>query len=211
MPRCLRTAVLTLLCIVPLSSAAAQQRPRTDSVFTVEKYFDYETVADPQISPSGNEIVYTRRWINKLEDRWDSALWIMNADGSRNRFLTKGSNAVWSADGKRIAYLAEGEPKGSQIWVRWMDTQGASTQITRVAESPASLRWSPDGRQVGFSMFTPKPATWKIDMPAAPQGAKWTSGPRIVERLHYRQDRRGFTEPGYVHLFTVPADGGTPR
>jgi hypothetical protein len=51
--------VLTLLCIVPLSSAAAQQRPRTDSVFTVEKYFDYETVADPQISPSGNEIVYT--------------------------------------------------------------------------------------------------------------------------------------------------------
>ncbi|MDQ3522045.1 MAG: hypothetical protein M3434_06900 [Gemmatimonadota bacterium] len=64
MPRCLRTAVLTLLCIVPLSSAATQQRPRTDSVFTVEKYFDYETVADPQISPNGAEIVYTRRWIN---------------------------------------------------------------------------------------------------------------------------------------------------
>jgi hypothetical protein len=29
--------------------------------------------------------------------------------------------------------------------------------------------------------------------------------------MHFRADRRGFSRPGYTHLFVVPADGGTPR
>ncbi len=48
-------------------------------------------------------------------------------------------------------------------------------------------------------------------MPSAPSGATWTAAPRIVRSLHYRQDRRGFMERGFVHLFLVPADGGTER
>jgi sugar lactone lactonase YvrE len=46
---------------------------------------------------------------------------------------------------------------------------------------------------------------------AAPEGAKWTEAPRIVERLNYRQDRQGFNDDRYRHLFVVPATGGTPR
>ena len=211
MPRIRRTAMLALaaLALGPLPSAA-QERPAPD-LFTVEKYLDMEAVAGAQVSPDGRRIVYTRRWVNKQEDRWDSALWIVNADGSQNRFLTRGSNAVWSPDGTRIAYIAEGEPKGSQVWVRWMDAEGASTQITRVAHAPANLGWSPDGRQIGFTQFTPKSTPWTVSMPTAPTGARWTEAPRIVDRLHYRQDRQGFTETGYVHLFVVPSDGGTPR
>ena len=183
-----------------------------DSLFTVEQYLDYETVADPRISPDGKQIVYTRRWIDKLKDRWESSLWIMDADGSRNRFLVDGANAVWSPDGKRIAYLAESKPQGTQIWVKYLDAEGA-TQITREENTPADLRWSPDGKQVGFSMFAPakEKAAWKIDLPKAPEGAQWTKAPMVVRDLHYRADRRGFTEPGYTHLFAVPADGGTPR
>ncbi|CAN5750770.1 S9 family peptidase [soil metagenome] len=206
-----RTALVALLCTLPLAPPALAQETRSDSLFTTEKYLEYETVADPRISPDGSQIVYTRRWVNRIEDRWESALWIMGADGSRNRFLAKGSGAVWSPDGKRIAYLQEGEPRGTQICVRWMDAEGASTQITRVAETPGNLKWSPDGRSLGFTMFVAKPASWKIDLPAAPEGAKWTQTPRLVEALHYRADRRGFTEPGFTHLFTVSAEGGTPR
>ncbi|MBA2244837.1 MAG: PD40 domain-containing protein, partial [Gemmatimonadetes bacterium] len=206
-----RTALVALLCTLPLTPPALAQETRSDSLFTTEKYLDYETVADPRISPDGSQIVYTRRWVNRIEDRWETALWIMGADGSRNRFLAKGSGAVWSPDGKRIAYLQEGEPRGTQICVRWMDAEGASTQITRVAETPGNLKWSPDGRSLGFTMFVAKPASWKIDLPAAPEGASWTQTPRLVEALHYRADRRGFTEPGFTHLFTVSAEGGTPR
>ncbi|MBW3654992.1 MAG: S9 family peptidase, partial [Gemmatimonadetes bacterium] len=192
----------------PLSGAA--QEVRSDSLFTTARMLDFEQVADPQISPDGRHVVYTRRWVDKLKDRWQSSLWIVNADGTRNRFLVDGSNATWSPDGTRIAYLAEGEPKGTQVWVKYLDSEGA-TQVTRLSENPANVRWSPDGRWLGFTQFVPQDSTWKVNLPAAPAGAQWTEAPRVVNRLHYRADRQGFLKAGNVHLFVVPADGGTAR
>ncbi|MEX1185684.1 MAG: S9 family peptidase [Gemmatimonadaceae bacterium] len=207
---CILLVVASSVTLVA-SPAPAQQAPSSDSVFTVARYLDYETVSDAKLSPSGAQLVYTRRWVDKQDDEWKTALWIMNADGTRNRFLTRGSNAVWSPDGTRIAYLVEGEPRGTQVWVRWMDVESAPSQVTRATESIGDLRWSPDGRNLGFSMFVPAKAPWKIDLPAAPQGAKWAEPPRHVDRLHYRFDRRGFLRPGFRHLFTVSADGGAIR
>ena len=206
-----RVSAVLVSFVIGLPAAALSQETPVDTLLTVDKYFDYETVLDPQPSPDGSQIVYTRRWANKLADRWETALWIVNADGTRNRFLTKGSLARWSPDGTRLAYVADGEPKGTQIFVRWMDAQGATSQITRTSEAPADVRWSPDGKWIGFSMTVAKESPWKIDMPKEPKDAKWTGAPRIVQSLHFRQDRRGFLEPGYRHLFVVPADGGTPR
>src|SRR5439155_1075967 len=122
--------------VVPVSA----QETASDTLLTVDHYLDWEQVADPQISPDGSQIVYTRRWVNKIDDKWESALWIMSADGSHHRFLVKGSDARWSPDGTRILYFADGEPKGTQIFVRWMDAQGASSQVTRLTETPTGAR-----------------------------------------------------------------------
>jgi dipeptidyl aminopeptidase/acylaminoacyl peptidase len=205
-----RPTLFLLLCLAVAPSATFSQG-RGDTLFTVTKYLDYEQVADPQIAPDGSQIVYTRRHVNRMEDRWESSLWIMNADGTRNRFLAKGASPRWSPDGTRIAFFNDGEPSGTQLFVRYMDAEGATSQVTRVNEPMADLRWSPDGKSIAFSMFVPKSNTWSIDMPAAPSGAKWTAAPKYVTDLHYRQDRRGFNRSGYTHLFIVPADGGTPR
>ncbi|HET7584097.1 MAG TPA: S9 family peptidase [Gemmatimonadaceae bacterium] len=211
MSRLHRSMLFALAATLLPALPARAQETAPDSFLVVKHYLDFESVSDPHISPDGGQIIYTRRWVNAMEDRMESALWIMSADGSRNRFFAKGSSAAWSPDGKRVAYLADGEPAGTQIFVRWVDAEGPGTQVTRVEESPGNVRWSPDGTQLGFSMFVPQPKSWKIDMPSAPEGAKWTKPPRDVDRLHFRQDRRGFTQPGFVHLFVVPADGGTPR
>ena len=64
----------------------------------------------------------------------------MNADGSKNRFLVRGSGARWSPTGDRIVYTAQGEPRGSQIFVRYMDAEGATSQITRVDEGAGQRR-----------------------------------------------------------------------
>jgi dipeptidyl aminopeptidase/acylaminoacyl peptidase len=189
---------------------AASQETHSPDRLTTDRYFDLERISNPQISPDGARIVYTRQQANKVEDRWESALWIMNADGSQNRFLAKGASPRWSMDGKRILYIAEGEPRGSQIFVRWLDTEGA-TQVTHATDKLADAHWSPDGKWIVFSMFVPDKNTWKIDLPAAPQGAHWTGAPRVVESLHYRQDQVGFLEDGHTHLFAVSADGGAPR
>jgi dipeptidyl aminopeptidase/acylaminoacyl peptidase len=210
MRRPARLAALLVAALLPIRSLAAQETP-SDTLLTVDHYLDWEQVADPQLSPDGSQIIYTRSWVNRLEDRWEAGLWIMNADGSHNRFLIKGSNARWSPDGTRILYLAEGEPKGTQVFVRWMDAEGAHSQITRLIESPSDPRWAPDGKAIAFAMLVRQATPWTISLPKAPTGATWTAAPRVVDRMHYRQDRRGFMEDGYLHLFLVPADGGTPR
>ena len=200
---------LALLTLAPFALGA--QEKKADTLLTVDKYLDFEQVAEPRVSPDGSQIIYTRRWVNKLEDKFESSLWIMNADGSKNRFLITGGSAVWSPDGTRIAYLAEGKPSGTQIFVRWMDAEGANSQVTTLSDAPSDVRWSPDGKWIGFTAVVPKNVPWKIDLPEAPKNAKWTSTPRIVQNLHFRQDRRGYMDPGYRHFFLLPADGGTPR
>jgi dipeptidyl aminopeptidase/acylaminoacyl peptidase len=186
--------------------------PAQSKKLTLDLYMEMEEVAEPQISPDGKQIVYTRRWVDKVNDRHASALWIMHADGSRNRRLLEGgSGARWSPDGTRIAYLGEGQPSGQQVFVRWMDAEGAVTQVTHVEKAPSGLAWAPDGASIGFTMLVPKKESWNIRLPGRPENAKWTRDPRIVERVNYRRDRVGFLEEGFRHIFTVPAAGGTPR
>jgi dipeptidyl aminopeptidase/acylaminoacyl peptidase len=202
--------VTGLLAVSPLDAQRQDASPRTDRL-TLETFLEMETVSDPQFSPDGTQILYTRGWVDKINDRRESALWIMNADGTRNRFLVKGSNARWSPSGDRIAYVTTGEPRGSQIFVRWMDAEGATSQVTHVEQAPGGLAWSPDGTQLSFTALVEHRTSWPIKLPKAPSGAKWTEPPRIVERLQYRRDRSGFTDDGFRHIFVVPAIGGTPR
>jgi len=203
---------LCALTIAAISALALHgQETRSTTLLTTEHYLDWERVRDAQISPDGSRIVYTREHVNKLEDKWDNETWILNADGTQHRFLVKGASARWSPDGKRLLYLADGEPKGSQIFVRWVDVDGPATQVTHVLETPRNVAWSPDGKSIAFSMFEAEQEKWTISMPAEPKGAKWTPAPRVVGTLHYRQDRVGFLEDGYTRLFVVPAEGGTPK
>src|SRR4026209_998536 len=160
----MRSLMSPVLLTVPC--AAAAQETASDTLLTVNHYLDWEQVADPQISPDGAQIVYTRRWVKQNADRRGAGLAIMHAEGSRNPFLTKGSNARWSPDGTRIAYFADGEPKGTQLFVRWMDAEGATSQVSRVSENPGGLSWSPDGRSLAFTMLVKSESPWRISMPS---------------------------------------------
>ena len=112
-------ALAALAVLSATAPAAAQER------LSLTHYLDMESVSDPRISPDGERIVHTRGWVDKQADRRESSLWIMNADGSRARHLLDGSGARWSPDGTRILFTARGEPSGSQLFVRWMDDEGA--------------------------------------------------------------------------------------
>ena len=203
----LPTLLLSLL-LLPVA-LAAQNEP--DGTLKLQTYLDWESVSNPEISPDGSQIVYTRGWVDKINDRRASEIWIMDADGGRKRRLTEGSSPKWSPSGDRIAFTDEGDPEGTQIFVRWMDDEGLRTPITHVENSPGNVQWSPDGRHIAFTMSVDSDNPWPISLPGRPEDAKWTEAPKVVDRLQYRRDRRGYIDEGYSHLFVVPADGGTPR
>jgi dipeptidyl aminopeptidase/acylaminoacyl peptidase len=192
----------------------------------LNRYMDLEGVGSPRISPDGSTIVYVRERIDPMTDSRRSALWIMDADGSRNRDLSEGSSARWSPSGDRLAFLGCGTaggdptaleecPEGSrrQLYTRIMSGEGTGsiTQVTRLAENASNPSWSPDGTRLAFVAFVPDPEEWRIDLPRRPHGASWTEDPLIVDGLWYRRDRRGLFRRGREHIFVVAASGGTPR
>ena len=73
------TLTIAAVTVCLAGRPAAAQETASDTLLTVKHYLNFEGVADPRLSPDGRQIVYTRRWVNKQEDKWDTALWIMNA------------------------------------------------------------------------------------------------------------------------------------
>ena len=210
----------SFVALLLASSATAQELLQQSNVrsdrLALRDYLEWEQVQAPTFSPDGRQIVFGRRWVDKVNDKWETSVWIMNADGTRSRMLLKGASPVWSPDGSRIAYVAEGEPRGSQIFVKYVDVDGPATQVTRLTESPSDITWTPDGKNIVFRMNVP-PSTqsrWRVENQLnamRPRNATWTAAPRIVEKLNYRRDGTGFTSDNVSQLFVVTADGGTPR
>ncbi|WP_420577836.1 prolyl oligopeptidase family serine peptidase [Ekhidna sp.] len=197
--------VLLTFSILPLSG---QEKKR----LTLDHYQDYEWTSDPSLSPDGKQILYSRTWINLVDDKRETDQWIMNSDGSMNRFFLNGSNGKWSPDGNKIAFTKKGEPDGTQIFVKYLGVEGEPTQITKLEKSPSSMEWSPDSKFIAFIMHVDsKPALIPQGVPSPPKGASWTESPKVIDQVDYTQDRVGFLDRGFRQLFIVPAEGGTAR
>lgn len=112
-------------------SLAAVALPCAARTLQLEDYLKWEFVDNPQISPNGKTILYTRSRVHAVEDRVDRELWAMDADGQHNRRLLHAVTEVhWSPDGTRIAYLDNTEG-GREIFVRRMDAED-STRMSAV-------------------------------------------------------------------------------
>ncbi len=199
--------------LLPVPPAAAAQRGAESGPLRVEDIFELEIAADPQISPDGEQIVYVRQRADIMTDRRFSNLWIVGADGSGHRPLTTGSftdrSPRWSPDGTRLAFISN-RGGTTQIHARWMDS-GETVVITNLTEPPTSFAWSPGGNSLAFGKLVPEPPPAIGGMPSPPAGAEWAEPAQIVERLVYRFDQIGDLPHGFVHIFVVPSEGGTPR
>jgi len=183
------------------------------TAFSYLDVFDLQYVNDPQISPDGSWVVYQRMGFDIMKDKAVGQLWMIKTDGSQHQKLTatetSESQAKWSPTGDRIAF-ANSTDEGAEIYMYWVNT-GKVAKLTQLAFSPSALSWSTNGHFLAFSMNVAQSAPTLAKMPKKPKGAKWADAPRITDRLYHEADGRGYIEPGFNHIFTVPANGGAPR
>jgi len=210
----LKIALLSSIILI-FSIVTVSGWQKNYKLLTKETYMEMESIGSPNISPDGRHILFTRGWVDKMNDRSSSNLWIVDVEGKRIRELTHGnwrdSSPVWSPDGEKIAFLSDRDGT-SQIHIFWLDTKEVA-QLTHLDRAPSGLKWSPDGKMLAFSTFIPddKPIL-PVKLPKFPKGAKKAKPAVIVDRLSWARDGRGPVAKGYSHIFVIDAIlGGTPR
>ena len=201
-------ALFLMITTFGVSALHAQRAPLAN-----EDIFDIAYTSDVQISPDATTVAYVRYAMSIMRDRREGRLWLVSADGSVHRKLTSEdrseSSPRWSPDGTRIAFVS-GSNEGSEIYVYWVET-GQIARLTQLDRSPGGIAWSPDGLQIAFTMLVPE--AWPVfaAMPRKPAGAEWADPPIVETRVRHEADGSGVIEPGFQHIFVIPADGGSPR
>ena len=205
---------LTLVAAAIAIAATAGMRADGPRLLDKETFFEMEGIGSPSISPDGKRIVFSRSWVDQVKDQQRSNLWMVDADGSRVRELTRGgwrdSSPSWSPDGTRIAFTSDRDGT-SQLHVMYVDT-GEVAQLTHLTRSLQGITWSPDSKQIAFTQLLPdEDPILKVELPKRPRGAEWAKPAVIVDRLTWARDGTGPVEKGYTHMFVVDAVlGGTP-
>ncbi|MXW21455.1 MAG: S9 family peptidase [Gammaproteobacteria bacterium] len=197
----MKGAVSTLAAVAGallLSCGAVSGRP-----IALADYLEWETAGAPAISPDGERVIYLWSRVDPVKDGWVRELWVMNADGSGKRRFDSGWNVAWSPEGNRVAYLSSSE-NGVRILIRDATDSGFSEPRSATEEeiSPSSITWSPDGTKLAFASMVPFTETWPVEIPEAPEGARWTDPPAIVDTLHFRNSA-GAIANSRRHLFVL--------
>ncbi len=210
----MKTRYILAICCLPSFATAGLASDGDDARrFTAERVFDLEYADDPQISPDGSTIIYARKSMDRFADQVVSDLWTIDTRSGSQRPLVSGqgssSSVRWSPDGNRVIYLTSTNGK-PDLRLRYQDS-GDSFSLTQLEQGPGAPVWSPDGKSVAFSMLVPdEPATF-AKPPKSPEGADWAKPMRIIDDLVFRFDGAGYLPKGKTQIFTLSAEGGTPR
>lgn len=168
--------------------------------------FEIEFVSDPQPDSKGEQILFVRNWMDRQTDRRRSSLWITDTKGQLQPLTSVQQNAAsprWSPDNRKVAYIAD-----QQIYLYWLNS-GRNVQLSQLTHSPSNLSWSPDGKWLAFTMFTPVNKPAPVTLPGKPANAEWAKAPIYIDNKQYRADGAGYLPSGYTQIYLVPAEGGS--
>src|SRR5262249_452850 len=150
-------------------------------------------------------IAYVHTTMDIQTDRRHGSLWLVHADGTDALPVTDSDSSVssprWSPDGTRLAYLGPGGNGLTQLYVSRLKN-GAITRITSVAQSPKDFAWSPDSREVAFTLSIPlEHKSLTVDLPQPPGNARWAQPIKLIERAIFRADGKGYVPAAYDQIF----------
>lgn len=119
---------------------------------TPEVLWSFGRIGGMQVSPDGKKVLYSVSYFSIPEDKSNSELFVMNADGTDKKQITetavREAAAKWMNDGERIAFLSS-ESGSMQLWI--MNADGSNRkQITDREGGINDFAFSPDESKLLF-------------------------------------------------------------
>lgn len=185
----------------------ADIRP-ADGRMTPEVLLSLGRLSDPQLSPDSTKILYGVSYTSIQENRSCRNLFFCRTDGTGATQLTFDGkdirNARWSADGRRIYFLQDG-----QIWAAvFMGVKegqyrlGERNRVTAVPAGISGFTLSPDSRKVLYTSTVPGRVTTPKDSDPALDKAR----AYVTEDLMYRHWDHWTTELPHTYVAPWPED-----
>lgn len=176
----------------------------TDGRMTPEALWAMGRIGGYSLSPDGKKIVYTVSYYSVEQDKGNSEVFVMNADGSDNQQIThtpfSESGVAWIKGGSKIAFLC-GEGGSSQVWE--MNPDG--TDRRKLSEYNGNIEgfaFSPDEKKVVFIAQIKSGETAIDKNPDLPK----TTGIIVDDLMYKHWDEWVTTIP---HPFVADFDGNT--
>ena len=173
-----------------------------DGRMTPEVLWAMGRIGGMNVSPDGQKVVYTVAYYSVPENRSNREVFVMNADGTDNKQITKTAysenEAVWIKGGKKIAFLCN-ESGSSQLWE--MNPDGSDRkQLSRYDGDIEGFAFSPDEKKV---LFISQVKTVKSTADKYPDLDKAT-GIIVTDLMYKHWDEWVTTAP---HPFVADFDG----
>ena len=123
-----------------------------DGRMTPEALWAMGRIGAMNVSPDGKRVVYTVAYYSVPENKSNREVFVMNADGSDNKQITKTgfaeNEAVWIKGGTKIAFLCN-ESGSSQLWE--MNPDGTDRKrLSDYDKDIEGFAFSPDEKKVLF-------------------------------------------------------------
>jgi len=194
---------------------ATQKRPVTS-----RDLWSLRFVGDPNLSPSGNELVWVETWTNAKKNHYESAIYISRRgeDGtfgppSRLTYGKRpdGDGAMdrsprFSPDGSTLAFMSNRSGK-NQIWLLPLHEGGEARELTKGEDSPSQMTWAPDSKSIAFVMREPKPKEEKKD-----DEIRTDKDVVVIKHLRYKANGvPGVVDPRPMHIYTVDVETGAVK